>query len=140
MKHNYEAVYHEEEPNERSAEWVVVHWDVDNNGAKLGHSVAKFGPFGEKEALSLAEALNKNPIWITVDNGDTFEGHQGHWADCFFSNAIESTIRHVLENDELFPGCGKSVFEIREMTDEELERCPEALEFREVLLKRYQEF
>ena len=140
MKHNYEAVYHEEEPNERLAEWVVVHWDTTNKGNKFGHNVMKFGQFDEAEAKEMADRLNKNPIWIVVDNGDTFEGHQAHWADCFFSNAIESTIRHVLETEALFPGMDKSVFQIREMTDEELEKFPEAIPFREVLLKRYGEF
>jgi hypothetical protein len=25
-------------------------------------------------------------MWITVDGGETFEGNQDDWADCFFSN------------------------------------------------------
>ncbi len=87
----------------------------------------------------MQSTLNKNPIWIIIDNGNVFEGHQGHWADCFFSNAYESAIRHVLENDELFPGCGLEDFEIREMTDEELKKYPEAILVRERLLIEYGE-
>lgn len=33
-----------------------------------------------------------NPLWITVDGGNTFEGHQGHWTDCFYSNATRAVI------------------------------------------------
>lgn len=98
---------------------------------------------GEEEtgiwlAAQVLKLNHKNPIWISLDGGDTFEGHQGHWADCFFSNAIESTIRSVLDNDELFPGCN-TAYVIREMTDEEVERCPEALAFREWLIEKYGE-
>lgn len=79
-----------------------------------------------------------NPIWITLDGGDTFTGHQGHWADCFFSNATEATIRYVLENEQLFPGC-ETTFEIREMTDDELAQFPEAVQFCEWLVSEYGE-
>lgn len=139
VKNNYEAVYHDEEPDERLAEWSVVHWDTINGTSKMGHSVKKFGAWEEKEAQSLADALNKNPIWITVDGGDVFAGHQGHWADCFFSNATESAIRDALETNSLFPD-ETCTFEIREMTDEEVAAYPEIIEFREILLKRYGEF
>lgn len=140
MKHNYEAVYHPEEPDERLAEWAVVKWETTTPTAKFGRTVMKFGQFDELAAESLAEALNDNPIWIIVDGGETFEGHQGHWAYSFFANAYEGAIRTTLDVDELFPGCGKHSYEIREMTDEEVEKYPEALAFREWLLKEYKEF
>jgi hypothetical protein len=138
MKHNYEAVYYDGEPNERLPEWRVVKWEVVNGSTKLGRKV--FAASSQFAIESYVEELNRNPIWIIVDNGDTFEGHQGHWANCFFSNSYESAIRNTLDVDELFPGCGKHTYEIREMTDEELEKFPEALQFRENLLKQYGEF
>lgn len=36
------------------------------------------------------------PIWITVEDGDVFEGHQLHWANCFFSNATRPAIESFL--------------------------------------------
>jgi hypothetical protein len=138
MKHNYEAVFFDGEPDERLPEWHVVKWDNIKGGNKLGHKVAAFYQDDEAEAKALADLLNKNPIWIIVDDGDVFEGHQGHWADCFFSNATESAIRAALE-DKTFFGA-KEKFVIREMTDEELERYPEMLAYREDLFKRYGDF
>lgn len=76
-----------------------------------------------------------NPYWIVVDDGDTFCGHQGHWADCFFSNATIREIQFGLTQGEL-AGCAH---EIRRMTDSEVERWPEALEFREFLISKYGE-
>lgn len=77
-----------------------------------------------------------NPIWITVDGGNTFEGHQGHWADCFYSNAMRANIEQygtgVVERSE-------ETIEIREMTDEELKKYPEAVEFQLFLLNQYGE-
>lgn len=137
MKHNYEAVYYDGEPNERLAEYHVVKWQLTSGASKLGKKIATFGT--SHEAVALANALNKNPIWIVVDGGETFEGHQGHWADCCFSNATESAIRFALDDGEIFQ-CERCVYEIREMTDEEVAKYPEALEFRETLLKRYGEF
>lgn len=32
------------------------------------------------------------PFWIYVEDGDFFEGHQGQWRDCFFSNATPENI------------------------------------------------
>ena len=66
------------------------------------------------------------PIWISVDDGDTFEGHQLHWADCYFSNAYEDVIRDYCEDDG-------STVEIREMTDEEVAQYPDLLSFVESL-------
>ena len=77
-----------------------------------------------------------NPAWIVVDDGNTFEGHQGHWGDCYFSNATMSDIIHSLTNDEMF--AHSKVF-IRRMTDVELKKYPEALEFEQYLLDTYGE-
>ena len=142
MKHNYEAVYYDGEPNERLPAWHVVKWEIANEHGKIGRKVYGLGPNDEALALALAEALNKNPIWISVDNGDIFEGHQGHWADCFFSNSFERQIRQSLDNDNFFQTGDepKPSYVIREMTDEELMKFPDALEFREYLLKQYGEF
>jgi hypothetical protein len=30
--------------------------------------------------------------WIIVDDGETFEGNEHHWADCFFSNPSKEDI------------------------------------------------
>jgi hypothetical protein len=77
------------------------------------------------------------PIWIIVDDGDVFEGHQGHWADCFFSNATKNQILSALERESFF---GEIVpFEIREMTDEEIAKYPEAIDFEKSLIKEYGE-
>lgn len=142
MKHNYEASYYPGEDNERLPEWSVVKWEILNGTTKIGRTVKKFSQSEERAAKSLADALNKNPIWIILDNGDLFEGHQGHWADCFFSNSFEREIRNALENDNFFQTGNdpKPTVVIREMTDEELARFPEALHFREMLLERYGEF
>lgn len=77
----------------------------------------------------------KKPIWIKVDGGDTFEGHQAHWADCFFSNAIESEIRSFIEAGHL----GDVTYEITEMTDEQFAEYPEALLFQQHLIAEYGE-
>ena len=77
----------------------------------------------------------KNPYWIVVDNGDTFCGHQAHWSDCFYSNATIGNIEFDLTQG-MFAG---SAYEIRRMTDGEVERWPEALEFRKYLLDKYGE-
>jgi hypothetical protein len=79
--------------------------------------------------------MNK-PIWIIIDNGDVFEGHQAHWADCFFSNATQSNIAYALETDPMFKDCE---VEIREFSDEDLVKYPEAVEFEKYLLKEYGE-
>lgn len=77
----------------------------------------------------------KNPIWIVVDDGEFFEGHQGHWADCFFTNAHQSEI-------EAFCSVGqfKDVkLVITEMTDEQVVKYPEAVAFRDWLIEQYGE-
>lgn len=61
-----------------------------------------------------------NPIWIILDDGDTFEGHQGHFADSFFSNATEEDIRG-------FAAAHWMKCEIRAMTNEEMQKYPEAV-------------
>jgi len=77
----------------------------------------------------------KNPYWIVVDGGATFCGHQGHWANCFNSDATIENIQHELTQGE-FSGCD---YEIRRMTASEVTRCPEAFEFREFLISKYGE-
>lgn len=74
----------------------------------------------------------KNPIWIVVDQGAVFEGHQGHWADCFFSNATRSQIEDFCNSEGW--GC-----EIREMTDEEVAKYQGIVAFVENLYTQYGE-
>jgi len=78
------------------------------------------------------------PAWIVLDDGELFEGHQGHFANTFFSNAYRAMILHVLEKDQLIPG-EKIKFEVRDMTPEELEEYPEAVEFCKQLVEEYGE-
>ncbi len=80
---------------------------------------------------------NKHPIWIVVGEGEEilFEGHQGHWADCFFSNSYEEMIRHSLDSGELFQEVVPYL--IREMTEEEVLKYPEAIDFRQKLIEEY---
>jgi hypothetical protein len=79
------------------------------------------------------------PIWITVgeDDGIVFEGHQGHWADCFFSNSYESGVRAALDEGVLFDGVEK--YSIRPMTAAEIAVYPEIIEFRKSLMEQYGE-
>lgn len=60
------------------------------------------------------------PLWITIDGH--FEGHQGHFADCFFSNACILNIIDALQTGE-FAG---ATWSIRPMTDDELAEHPDA--------------
>lgn len=76
-----------------------------------------------------------NPIWIIID--DVFEGHQGHWADCFFSNATQQSILEALK-DVNFLGELKP-FSIREMTDDEIASYPDAVQFQKKLITEYGE-
>lgn len=74
-----------------------------------------------------------SPVWITVgEDGDVFEGHQLHWADCFFSNALPGTIKAFIEDE--FPD---TKFTIVPMTKEQLEKYPEAIEFVKELAASY---
>lgn len=72
------------------------------------------------------------PKWIVVENGDVFEGHQGHWADYRFSNALIRLIEADLQDDGL-------EYVIRDMTEDELKKFPEAVDFEQWLLKEYGE-
>ena len=58
----YEAIFHEEEPNERSAEWVVVRWEGQNGLKVAGY----LGPWGEQKAKEHAARLNAEEL--EVDN------------------------------------------------------------------------
>lgn len=40
-------------------------------------------------------------MWIVVENGDIFEGNEDHWADCFFTNVSEETVREFCKNHNL---------------------------------------
>lgn len=80
------------------------------------------------------------PIWITVEDGDVFEGHQLHWANCFFSNATRPAIESFLNtpgavDSELTytPEAECLKYTIREMTDEEVDQYPGLREFCEGL-------
>lgn len=84
----------------------------------------------------------KKPYWIRVGftpETHIFEGHQLHWANCFFSNATYAEIKYSLENNTLF-SVQVDEWEIREMTDEELIQYPEAVEFQHQLMIEYGEF
>jgi len=72
----------------------------------------------------------KPPAYITVEGGELFQGHQGHWADCFFSNATRDEIENYLKSDN-------QDYEIRDMTSEEILRMPEAIRFHKWLLETY---
>ncbi len=64
------------------------------------------------------------PLWIIVDNGNVFEGHRGHWSDCFFTaDSIMDILSFLSEPDGQF---AQFTWEIRPMTAEELERFPDA--------------
>jgi hypothetical protein len=78
----------------------------------------------------MTRTLYKTPIWIILEN--LFEGHQGHFADCYFSNATESLIREFAKAEGV-------KIEIRPMTKEELNRWPEAAGFSAALKKEYGE-
>jgi hypothetical protein len=80
----------------------------------------------------------KNPAWIRVGKGDEieFEGTQKHWADCFFSNA---TIREIDNYMETNRSMKDTPYIIREMTDDEVEKYPEAIAFCESLIDEYGE-
>lgn len=74
----------------------------------------------------------KRPIWIEIEDGNVFSGHQGHWADCFFANATEATIRDYAEENDW-------QIIITEFTDQELVDYPEAVEFQKWLMETYNE-
>ena len=85
--------------------------------------------------MSTNETLK--PIWIKLDDGDTFEGHQGHWADVYFSNATRSAIMHAETYDPFVATC---TMEITVMTEEQLAEHPEAIAFCEWLISQYGEY
>lgn len=74
----------------------------------------------------------KKPIWIEVEGGDLFSGHQGHWMDCYFANGIESEIRSFCEDNNW-------QYTICEMTDEELTEHSEAVGIQKCLMETYGE-
>ncbi len=80
--------------------------------------------------------MTNKPIWITIDGGDLFEGHQLHWADTFFSNATVAEIRDFLETDSSLAG---ATVRVREMTPEEVESHPGLKDFLQGLLDEYGE-
>lgn len=97
------------------------------------------GQWQDEETCSVCKGEGSvvlpRPIWITVDV-DTFEGHQGHWADCFYSNAVQAIIEQhgtgmCLRSEETITA--------REMTDEELAKYPEVVQVQLSLLSRYGE-
>jgi hypothetical protein len=63
MTQRFEAVFHEEEPNERSAVWHVVEWTYVSADGKSKHgSKVKAFPdtiIGEEMARELAYVLNR---------------------------------------------------------------------------------
>jgi len=73
-----------------------------------------------------------NPLWIVIPG--VFEGHQGHWADCFFSNATRDEIETAVAVWPLFQG---ETVSFSEMTDEQLTKWPEASTFRDHLISEY---
>lgn len=94
----------------------------------------------------------ERPIWIRINKIDltsrclegflketlVFEGHQGHWADCYFSGSYRRMIEKALRSDKKFTEPGVVVV-IREMNDEELAKYPEAIATCERLMKEYGE-
>lgn len=87
------------------------------------------------------------PLWISVEDGDIFEGHQLHWSNCFFSNAYRREIEGFLTTKGAIQGDltfelegGLCSYVIREMTPEELVKYPEALEFCKQLIEEYGEY
>lgn len=78
------------------------------------------------------------PIWITVveDGVVSFEGHQGHWADVYFSNATRGAIEYYL-NDPTCTDAEHRTYTIREMTDEDMVQYPEAVRFVNYLIEQY---
>ena len=99
--------------------------------------------YGKVKERSRRTPKQIRPLWISVEGGGAFEGHQLHWANCFFSNATKREIERFLVrpgviNNE-FPD-EVSKYEIRAMTEEELAKYPEAMEFCKELIKEYGEF
>lgn len=70
------------------------------------------------------------PMWIIIDDGETFEGHQGHFANTFFTNATRESI------EEFCDGEGFKL-QTREMTPQELLMYPEAIDFEKYLHMEY---
>lgn len=64
MSARFEAVFYDEEPNERLAEWHVVEWTFVNpeTGAKIGNKIARFwedeGDVAKNLASDLQQAYN----------------------------------------------------------------------------------
>lgn len=104
-------------------------------------NVINFNEAKTKAKLVEAEKLQKGtkPFWLIVFDGKgddddnlIFEGHQGHWADCFFSNATIGVIEDFCDNQ------GYELY-YREMNEEELTKYPEAITFQKALIAEYGE-
>lgn len=55
---------------------------------------------GISQPTSVPEYEEPLRLWIVVDGGDTFEGNEEQWADCYFSNVtIEGIEEFCKEND-----------------------------------------
>jgi len=64
--------------------------------------------------------------WITIDDGETFEGHMGHWADCYGPlSTLDDVFVWVTTPSSPLYG---STAQIRNMTDEEVKAFPEIVE------------
>ena len=59
-------------------------------------------------------------MWIVVEDGEVFEGNEYHWADCFFSNVSEDTIRDF---------CEKNGWKVDVSNDYRLKHLPSGLYF-----------
>lgn len=76
------------------------------------------------------------PAWIIIDDGHVFEGTQAHWANCFFSNATRKEIKRSFNEMDMLKN---RKCEIRDMTDEEILKWPDAVLFHKWLLETYGE-
>jgi hypothetical protein len=79
--------------------------------------------------------MMKNPIWISVADGNVFNGTQWHWSHAFFTNAYREEIEKALMGGVVLGALYSYL--IREMTDEEVQRYPEAVAFRDHLIAIY---
>jgi len=71
--------YNETTPDNNFLQEIIVHPDGMITGS------------WNKQTLVIKETLNMDS-YITVENGDMFEGTRGMFTDCFFSNADDENI------------------------------------------------